>query len=643
VAATNESSAVRRPGPFGASRRASVLVSRRAWNRRSENPVARFARTETSGALALLVAAAAALMWANIDLHSYEHTWATLLAVKVGGDGLSMSLVTWINSGLMSFFFFVVGLEARREIDIGELRDRQRIVLPLLAGVAGMAGAVGVYLAINAGTASAHGWGTAMSTDTAFALGVLALVRPPFPERLRAFVLTVVVVDDIVALIVVVTVYSGSLSWRPLVVAVGLMAVMVFLVWLGIRRGTVYLVLALPAWVAMSKSGVDPVVLGLAMGLLTYAAPAAREDLERTTDLFRGFREQPTPELARAVGAGLRTAVAPNERLEQLFHPWTSFVIVPLFALSNVGLKISGSFLLHALRSPVTLGIALGYVVGKPLGVVSMSWAVSRVTQGRLRAPVGWLSVTGGGTLAGIAFTVSLLIAALVFRGEALQEAKLGILLAAVASSVLTWLIFRAARLLPAPLRNRVLLGETDTVADLAFPVDPERDHLRGPADALVTLVEYGDFECPYCGQAEPVVRKLLADFGDLRYVWRHLPLTDIHPRAQAAALASEAASVQGAFWPMHDLLIGHQAGLRPTDLAGYAEQIGLDGERFAEDLRAKVGAERIAEDVEGADRSGVAGTPSFFINGRRHRGAYDLDTLAEAVHLAKAQALLAR
>ncbi len=629
-----------RPSEIGTSGRGPDL---RAWSRRSENPIALFIRTETAGAVALLAAAGAALVWANIDPGSYERTWGTVLSIRLGGSEISMSIVGWINSGLMTFFFFVVGLEARRELDIGELRQRRRIVAPLLAGIGGMATAVGVYLIANAGAASAHGWGAAMSTDTALALGALAVIRPPFPERLRVYVLTVVVVDDIIALVVVATVYSEHVSWEALAVAAGLVAIMVLLVIRGIRRGSLYLVLAIPAWVALSKSGIDPVVLGLVLGLMTYAAPAARSDLERATDLFRGFREQPTPELARAARLGLTVAVAPNERLEELFHPWTSFFVVPLFALANFGIVIRGPFLVEALGSPITLGIALAFVLGKPIGVVGMSSLVSRLSRGRLRPSVGWLAVAGGGSLAGMAFTVSLLVAALAFRGTALGEAKLGILLAAGVSAVLSWAVFRAGTRLPVQARIRALLGSAESTMDLLLPVDPERDHWRGPREAPVTLVEYGDFECPYCGQAEPVVRELLAGFGDLRYVWRHLPLVDIHPRAKMAAMASEAAALQGAFWPMHDLLIEHQNALRPDDLIGYADQTGIDVDRFQRDLSAHVGADRIAEDVDGADLSGVSGTPSFFVNGRRHRGAYDVATLTEAVRLAKAQVLLNR
>jgi protein-disulfide isomerase len=378
------------------------------------------------------------------------------------------------------------------------------------------------------------------------------------------------------------------------------------------------------------------------MGLLAYAYPAARSDLERATERFREFREQPTPELARDVRVELRSAISPNERLQQLYHPWTSYVIVPLFALANAGIAIDGSFLRDVLGSPITLGILLGYVLGKPAGILGSSWLLTRLTRGRLRPPVGWAAVAGGGTIAGVGFTVALLVATLAFEGRQLEEAKLGILSAALGASILTWLLFRATALLPRRLRIRALLGTAQPLVDLYIDVDPERDHIRGPLDAPVTVVEYGDFECPYCGQAEPVVRELLRDFGDVRYVWRHLPLNDVHPNTQLAAEAAEAAADQGAFWEMHDLLLDHQEALRPGDLVGYAGQLGLDVERFTDALREHVGAARVADDVDSADLSGVSGTPTFFINGRRHYGAYDIATLSAAVRAAGARATLA-
>src|SRR5437763_3877099 len=530
----------------------SRFSGKTAWARNLQTLLREFLRTETGGAAVLLAAAAAALVWVNVDASSYESLWQTKLSIRVGDAGVTMDLREWVNSGLMTFFFFVVGLEVRREFDLGELRERRRFVLPMVAAGAGAAVAVAIYLGVNSGRPSAHGWGAALSTDTAFALGMLALVGPRFPDRLRAFMLTVVVVDDVVALVVIATVYSEHVALTALLVAIGIVGAILIVRAAGVRVGLVYAALGIATWVALFKSGVDPVVVGLVMGLLTYAYPAARADLERATDLFRLFREQPTPELERTAREGLRAAISPNERLQQLYHPWTSYAIVPLFALANAGIAISGSFLSRAYSSPVTLGILFGYVAGKPIGITGTSWLVTRLSRGRLRPPVGWAAVAGAGTVAGIGFTISLLIATHAFSGVRLEEAKLGVLSAALCASLLTWLVFRATALLPRRLRIRALLGTSDAITDLAESVDPERDHVRGPDEAPVTVVEYGDFECPYCGRAEPAVRELLREFGDVRYVWRHLPLTDVHPRAQAAAEAAEAAAEQGAFWEMH-------------------------------------------------------------------------------------------
>jgi Na+/H+ antiporter NhaA len=613
-----------------------------AWARSLETPLREFLRTETGGAAVLLAAAVAALIWVNVDASSYGSLWRMKLSIDLGGGEVTLDLRHWVNSGLMTLFFFVVGLEARREFDLGELRERRRFALPLLAAVGGMAAAVAIYLAFNGGRSTAHGWGIAMSTDTAFALGLLALVGPRFPDRLRAFLLTVAVVDDVVALLVIATVYTDTLRVVPLLAACAFFGGVLVLRSIPVRVGLVYFVLGAGAWVGLLESGVEPVVVGLVMGLLVYAYPASRSNLERATQRFREFREQPTAGLARAAGVELRWATSPNERLEHMWHPWTSYVIVPLFALANAGIALNGAFLGRAFSSPITLGIVIGYVVGKPVGILGCSWLATRLSRGRVQPPVGWAAVAGGGTIGGIGFTVSLLVATLAFDGGRLEEAKVGILAAALAAASITWLLFRATALLPRRLRIRALLGTVEPLVDLYIKVDPERDHVRGPLDAPVTLVEYGDFECPYCGQAEPVVRELLRDFGDVRYVWRHLPLSDVHPRAQLAAEAAEAADEQGAFWEMHDLLLDHQDHLGPSDLVRYAEQLGLDVERFTDHLRVHAGAARVAEDVDSADLSGVSGTPTFFINGRRHYGAYDIDTLTAAVRTARARAVVA-
>jgi Na+/H+ antiporter NhaA len=616
-------------------------AGRTAWARNLEAPLRDFLRTESGSALILLAGALLAVAWINIDAGSYRNVWSTPLSVRVGGSGITQDLRQWVNDGLMTLFFLVVGLEARREFDLGELRDRRRLALPMLAGLGGMLVPVGMYMLISGADASQGGWGAAMSTDTAFALGMLAFVGRRFPENLRAFILTVAVVDDLVALVVIAIVFTTSVNVMALAVALAVFAVILAVRARRITNGGIYAPLGVAAWVATERSGVDPIVVGLAIGLLTIAYPAPRADLERATDLFRVFREQPTSQFAQSAQAGLRSAISPNERLQQLYHPFTSYFIVPLFALANAGVVISAGFLARAYTSPITLGIMAAYLVGKPLGISGTAGLVTRLTGGRIRPPVGWGSVLGGAAIAGIGFTVSLLIASLAFHGQALAEAKVGVLSTLVAAPVLSAVVLRLTRKLPRDRRLRAIVGSSEVIVDLAVPVDPERDHIRGPEDAAVTLLEYGDLECPYCGQAETVIRELLRDFGDLRYVWRHLPLNDVHPQAQIAAEAAEAAADQGRFWEMHDALLSHQDRLKVRDLVAEADNLGLDVEKFREHLRKRKGLAHIAEDVESADLSGVSGTPSFFINGHRHQGAYDIATLSRAVRLARARSVV--
>jgi Na+/H+ antiporter NhaA len=619
------------------------FTGRTAWTRNLAAPVREFLSTETSSALVLLAATVAALIWANVDTAGYDSVWSTELSIRVGSHGVSEDLLGWINDGLMVVFFFVVGLEARREFDLGELRERRRITLPLFAAIGGMAVPVAIYLAINAGDGDTHGWGAAMSTDTAFALGALALVGPREAQRLRVFILSLVVADDLVALVIIAVVYSQHVDVGSLGIAVALFAALLVVRRLPVGRAPLYLIGA-AMWVALHDSGVHPAVAGLAVGLSTAAYPPARGELEQVTSLMRLFREQPTAQLARDARAGVESAISPNERLQLVLHPWTSFVVVPLFALANAGIPLNGDLLSRAIRSPVTLGIVAAYVIGKPVGILASTWLITTLRPGERRLPAGWTVLAGGSATAGIGFTVSLLIASLAFSGERLEEAKLGVLASAVLATLLAWLLFKGLKLLSEQGRARQLVGTTEDIIDLTAAVDPERDHMRGPQDAPVSLVEYGDFECPYCGQAEPVVRELLSDFGeDVGFVFRHLPLTDVHPHGQQAAEASEAAAAQGKFWEMHDLLLANQDALETKDLVGYAERLGLDVERFKDELRRRVHAPRVAEDVADADASQVTGTPTFFIDGRRHHGAYDVGTLSSAVRAARQRNLAAR
>jgi Na+/H+ antiporter NhaA len=614
---------------------------RTAWARNLAAPVRSFLSTETGGAIVMLGAAVAALAWANSPWwHTYESVWRTNLSVRIGTVGITTDLRHWVNEGLMTLFFLVVGLEAKRQLDLGELRERRRLAIPVVAAAGGITVPILIYLAFNAGRAGAHGWGAAMSTDTAFALGAVALLTPRSAVRIRVFLLTLAVVDDLAALVVIATVYSSRVSVLALSVAIVLFGVLIALRYLPWGRRVISIGLAIAIWIAMFKSGIDPVISGLAVGLATSAYPPSREDLERATALTRSFREQPTPELARSAQQSLQSAISANERLQYELHPWTSYVIVPLFALTNAGIHVTGGLLSDAVTSPITLGIVIGYVVGKPIGVFTGSWIASRPALHGPRSPITAPVLVAAGACAGIGFTVSLLVSSLAFRGERLDEARLGTLATVVLAPLVGWLVTRVIRRLPETVRARQIGRTAEDILDLAEEVDPEHDHIRGPQDAPVTLVEYGDFECPYCGQAERVIRELLAAHGDeIRYVWRHLPLNDVHPTAQLASEASEAAANQGKFWEMYDILLSHQGELNLRDLIRYADELDLDVDRFKDELRRREHAARISEDVASADESGVSGTPTFFINGRRHYGVYDIDTLSEAVRAAKTRA----
>jgi Na+/H+ antiporter NhaA len=598
-------------------------------------PLRGFLLTESGSAGVLVAAVLLAVLWANVDHTSYETFLTKRLSISLGGHTLDDDLRGWLNSGLMTLFFLVIGLESRREFDLGDLRERRRFVLPLVAGLAGMVVPVLVYLAINTGHGTTHGWGIAMSTDTALALGVLALLGPNVPDRARVFLVTVFVVDDLVALVVIAVFYSSDVVMVPLLAAALLFGLLLYAASRGVQRPVFFLGLGIAIWGSLRAGGVDPIVAGLVIGLATPAFTPNRGDLEEATGLVRRFREEPTPELARSARSGLTASLSPNSRLQSLYHPWTSYVIVPLFALANAGIRLHPDFLADAYVAPVTLGVIGGYVVGKPIAIVTAGRLVTMLSRGRVRPPVGWAAVLGGGTIAGVGFTVALLIASRAFSGDHLAQAKLGALTAAALSAVLTWLVYRLTALLPADVRARALVGDLTLIQDLIPEVDVERDHVRGPVDAPLTVIEFGDFQCPHCGRAEPVVRDLLTD-TDVRYVWRHLPLLDVHPQAQLAAETAEAAGAQGRFWEMHDLLLTHQDHLRLTDLLQYAEDLGLDVEQLHDDLKRRRHETRVAQDVESADLSGVAGTPTFFVNGQRHHGAFDLETLSAAVRNAR-------
>lgn len=595
-------------------------------------PLRNYLSTESGSAGLLLAATALALLWANSPAAGlYTDLWSTPVVVGFGDHAIDMDLHHWVNDGLMAIFFFVIGLEVRREISVGELTDSRRMLVPALAAAGGIILPALLYLAVNPSGEAARGWGIVIGTDTAFVLGALALVGPSFPTQLRVFILTLTVFDDIAAVAIIGLVYSESLDLTAIAVAAAGLALLAAANRAGQWRSSVYLVLGVVVWVATLQSGLHPSIAGMLAGLTISASEPRRREVERAARLVRAFRQSPQIEVGWSAKQGIQRALSVNERLQTALHPWSSYVIVPVFALANAGVALGDGVLGEALRSPVMWGIVLGLVVGKAVGVSVGALGGARLPAGSLPRGVGEGQVVGGAALSGIGFTVSLLVVDLAYRGSDYADAAtVGVLLAAVGAFAVGWLAF----VLAAAIR-----GETTASLPMVLdhPVDPERDWIRGPADAPLTLVEYSDFECEFCGYATGVLQELRGKFGDeLRYVFRHLPLPDVHAHAELASAAAEAAGRQDAFWEMHAALFGHQNELEYDDVIGYADELGLDVERFMNDLADPAIAEKVREDIASADASGARGTPTFFIGDRRHVGPHDARSLAEALEWAR-------
>jgi Na+/H+ antiporter NhaA len=598
----------------------------------SRDPKAPGTKENTAAAL-LLACTLAAILWANSPwADSYWALLDTHVAFAFGDHTFELTVKHLINDGLMTFFFFIVGLEVTSEFAIGQLTDRARAAVPVIAAIAGLTVPAVIFLLFNASGENAHAWGLVISTDTAFLIGALAIIKPKYPARLRIFLLTLAVVDDIGALCVIALFYTERINVVPLVVSAALIVAVALVRFLPAARGPAYATLGVALWFALFSAGVHPTLAGVAVALLIPVFTPDRRQVEQTVDMIRAFRQSPNSQYARAATRGLRESISINERLQTDIGPFVSFVVLPLFALANAGVRLDANSVSAALRSSLTWGIVAGLVVGKFIGITGATWFMQRTGLGQLAPGLTLRRVAGGAVLSGIGFTIALFIVDIAISEPARQDqARIGVLLASGLAFLLGWAIFRVTDWISPP---------EPVGLKLIRPVDPDRDHIRGKPDAPLTLVEYGDYECPFCSRATGAIDEVVAHFGDrLRYVWRHLPLERVHPRAFDAAMAAEAAGLQGKYFEMGKMLFAHQDDLEWSDIYRYANALGLDVEKFDHDVRvdpSKV-LHRVQDDAQDAELMDLNSTPTFFVNGVRHKGPWDAASLIRALEVGRA------
>jgi len=404
--------------------------------RRLPPAVTEFLRTEVAGGVVLLAAAAVALVWANSPWRAgYEALWPTELTLRVGDAVLREDLRAWVNDALMALFFFVAGLEIKRELVVGDLKDPRTAALPVFAALGGMLAPAAIYLVVAGGGPGSRGWGIPMATDIALAVGVVALLGRRVPSSLKLFLLTLAIADDIGAIVVIAVFYSSGIEGPALALAVGLLGTIVVLRRAGVTWAPIFGVLSIATWLAMFESGIHATIAGVALGLLTPVTPRF---VEVAPHQWVGDVDAVHPAAARRVAGLARASVSDAERLEHVLHPWTSFVVVPLFALANAGVLLSGDAFDPAGAGTIALAVGVGLVVGKLVGVTSFTWLAVRLGLGALPTGVRWSQVVGIAGVAGVGFTVSLFVAGLAFEpGAGLEPAaKIGILAASATAAV---------------------------------------------------------------------------------------------------------------------------------------------------------------------------------------------------------------
>src|SRR4051795_9431556 len=401
--------------------------------------------TEAGGSALLLAATVLALAWANSPWSdSYAAFWTTQASISIGGLEISLDLRHWVNDAAMALFFLVVGLEITREVSVGELRDRRNVAAPALGALGGLTVPAAIYLAVNHSGPASAGWGIVMSTDTAFVLGILALFGPRCPDRLRLFLLTLAIVDDIGAITVMAIFYTEDVHVGALVVAALLVTALLGLRWAGVWRLTPYVLVGIALWLAIQASGVHPTLAGVLVGLLLPARPPHPDVVERTREYGQALREAPDAERARLAALSAHATVPPGARLLLVLHRWTAYAVVPVFGLANAGVPLDAETLRTAATSPVTIGVAVALLAGNAIGITAGTAVALRTGLGVLPGGVRWSHLMAGATLAGIGFTIALFITDLAFTDESLrQQAKIGVLAGSVLAAALGSLLLR--------------------------------------------------------------------------------------------------------------------------------------------------------------------------------------------------------
>ena len=408
-------------------------------SRQLARPFVRFLRIEAAGGMVLMACTALALALANIPAtaDAFHHFWHTPTSIGIGEFALNKPLEFWINDGLMTIFFFVVGLEIKREMVHGELRDPRKAALPLLGAVGGMLAPAGVYLMFESGPGR-NGWGIPMATDIAFVVGFLALLGNRVPSGLKIFLLSLAIADDIGAVLVIAVFYSTDLSFVFLGLGGAGFALILLMSRIGVRAVPLYVLVGAAIWLCFLKSGVHPTIAGVILGLMTPTAAHIGENLLAAIvghvymsrpDLLK----QNQPGVLESLQFSAQEARSPLERLETLLHPWVAFFVMPVFALANAGVTVEPA----AVTSAVALAVAAGLVVGKPVGITLFCWLAVKMNVARLPANVTWPVMAGAGCLGGIGFTMSIFVAGLALRGELLDAAKIGTLAGSCVSAAL--------------------------------------------------------------------------------------------------------------------------------------------------------------------------------------------------------------